>query len=283
MKLFGIELESPRRRRGQVASSERENYLSFILDRVPAGILQTGLDGRYVYVNSYFCELTGRSLQELVGLHFEKITHPDDVSENARLFARAVETGEPYTFRKRYVRPDGTAVWAEVNVTALSERHEGLLSVVVDLTSRMRAEAQKNLLIEERTGFAYAGDRSYAGVASVFDDFLDEEGDESFVFHNEDIHVRTFARRGSAMARRLRSSTRESAKSCQVNQIRRDLATEKRPRTSLLLTRLLRALVVPRGRDFGTVAAAQPDIPPRRSAVYVTATVPSRRSMDRRP
>ncbi len=149
MKLFGIELESPRRRRGQVASSERENYLSFILDRVPAGILQTGLDGRYVYVNSYFCELTGRSLQELVGLHFEKITHPDDVSENARLFARAVETGEPYTFRKRYVKPDGTAVWAEVNVTALSERHEGLLSVVVDLTSRMRAEAQKNLLIEE--------------------------------------------------------------------------------------------------------------------------------------
>jgi PAS domain S-box-containing protein len=149
LKLFGIELESPRRRRGQQTSSERETYLSFILDRIPAGIMQTGLDGRYVYVNSHFCELTGRSRQELVGLHFEKVTHPDDASENARLFAKAVETGAPYTFRKRYVRPDGTAVWTEVNVTALSERHEGLLSVVVDLTSRLRAEAQKNLLIEE--------------------------------------------------------------------------------------------------------------------------------------
>ena len=55
----------------------------------------------------------------------------------------------PYTFRKRYVRPDGTAVWVEVSVTMLSERPEGLLSVVVDLTERMRAEAQKNLLIDE--------------------------------------------------------------------------------------------------------------------------------------
>ena len=121
MKLFGIELEAPRKRRGrQHTSSERENYLSFILDRVPAGIMQTGLDGRYVYVNSHFCELTGRSREELVGLHFEKITHPDDVAENARLFAIAVETGAPYTFRKRYVRPDGTAVWSEMSVTALS-------------------------------------------------------------------------------------------------------------------------------------------------------------------
>ncbi len=111
--------------------------------------MQTGLDGRYVYVNSYFCELVGRSREELVGLHFERITHPDEIAENARLFAQAVATGAPYTFRKRYVRPDRTAVWTEVSVTALSERHEGLLSVVVDLTSRMRAEAQKNLLIEE--------------------------------------------------------------------------------------------------------------------------------------
>lgn len=149
MKLFGIELEAPRRRPGRQTPSERENYLSFILDRVPVGIMQTGLDGRYVYVNSYFGELTGRSREELIGLHFEKITHPDDVLENARLFSVAVETGEPYSFRKRYLRPDGTVVWTEVSVTALSDRHEGLLSVVVDLTTRMRAEAQKNLLIEE--------------------------------------------------------------------------------------------------------------------------------------
>src|SRR5260370_37187485 len=113
--------------------------------RVPVGMLQTGLGGRYVYVNLKFWEITGRSSGELVGLHFEKITHPDDILENARLFSLAVESGAPYTFRKRYVRPDGTAVWTEVNVTALSERQEGLLSVVGDLPSRLRAWGPKNL------------------------------------------------------------------------------------------------------------------------------------------
>ncbi len=149
MKIFGIEFETLGRKPGQQASSQRENYLSFILDRVPVGIMQTGLDGRYVYANSHFCKLTGRSYEELVGLHFESITHPDDVFENARLFSIAVDTGAPYSIRKRYLRPDGTAVWTEVSVTVLSERHEGLLSVCVDLTDRMRAEAQKNVLIEE--------------------------------------------------------------------------------------------------------------------------------------
>src|SRR6266487_6539799 len=149
MKIFGIEFETLGRKPGQQASSQRENYLSFILDRVPVGIMQTGLDGRYVYVNSHFCKLTGRSYEELVGLHFESITHPDDVFENARLFSIAVDTGAPYSIRKRYLRPDGTAVWTEVSVTVLSERHEGLLSVCVDLTDRMRAEAQKNILIQE--------------------------------------------------------------------------------------------------------------------------------------
>src|SRR6266516_1432035 len=90
MSCFGIEFETLGRKPGQQASSQRENYLSFILDRVPVGIMQTGLDGRYVYANSHFCKLTVRS-----------------------------------------------------------ERHEGLLSVCVDLTDRMRAEAQKNVLIEE--------------------------------------------------------------------------------------------------------------------------------------
>jgi PAS domain S-box-containing protein len=149
VKLFGIEFDVRSRSPEQPVSSARENYLSFLLDKLPVGIMQTGLDGRYAFVNAYFCELTGRSADELVGMHFSRVTHPDDVAENARLFALAVESGVPYTFRKRYVRPDGTAVWVEVNVTMLSERPEGLLSVVVDLTERMRAEAQRTLLIDE--------------------------------------------------------------------------------------------------------------------------------------
>jgi PAS domain S-box-containing protein len=128
---------------------ERERYLSVVLDRVPAGIMQTGSDGRYLFVNRGFCELTGRSREELTGLPFEAITHPDDVAANLELFSRATSTGVPYSLRKRYIRPDGTIVWTEVTVTRLDDPEGSLLSIVVDLTERRQAENQQALLVNE--------------------------------------------------------------------------------------------------------------------------------------
>jgi PAS domain S-box-containing protein len=128
---------------------ERERYLSVVLDRVPAGIMQTAPDGRYVFVNRGFCELTGRSREEVTGLHFEAITHPDDVAKNIELFAKATKTGQSYSLRKRYVRPDGSTVWTEVTVTRLDDPEEGVLSIVVDLTDRLHAEEQQKLLVNE--------------------------------------------------------------------------------------------------------------------------------------
>jgi PAS domain S-box-containing protein len=128
---------------------ERERYLSVVLDRVPAGIMQTAPDGMYVFVNRAFCELTGRSFEQLVGCHFDRITHPDDAVANRQLFEKAIETGVPYSIRTRYLRPDGSAVWTELTATPVADRHEGILAVVVELTERMRAEEKQQVLINE--------------------------------------------------------------------------------------------------------------------------------------
>ena len=100
---------------------EREKYLSIVLDRVPVGIMQTDKDGRYVYFNKKFREISGRTTEELIGRDFRDHTHPDDVTSNTGLFERTVETGEPYVLRKRYVRPDNSVIWVEVTVARLDE------------------------------------------------------------------------------------------------------------------------------------------------------------------
>jgi PAS domain S-box-containing protein len=128
---------------------ERERYLSVVLDRVPAGIMQTAPDGRYLFVNRGFCQLTGRSREELIGLQFDAITHPDDIPKNVDLFARATSAGQPYSLRKRYIRPDGSIVWTEVTVTRLDDPEEGVLAIAVDLTERLHAEEQQVLLVNE--------------------------------------------------------------------------------------------------------------------------------------
>ncbi len=128
---------------------DRERYLSFVLDRVPAGIMQTSPQGAYLFVNSAFCRLVGRSREDLMGRPFSEITHPDDAVADRARFAKAIETRQDYTHRKRYVRPDGSTVWAENTVSHLDDPEQGVIAVSVELTERLRAENQQQRLVNE--------------------------------------------------------------------------------------------------------------------------------------
>lgn len=128
---------------------EREGYLSLVLDRVPVGLVQTGVDGEYKLVSRTFCEMVQRPESELLRMKFTDLTHPDDVEADSARFAEAVRTRQPYVHRKRYVRPDGSVVWTENTVTHLDNPDDGILATVVELTERMRAEEQQQLLINE--------------------------------------------------------------------------------------------------------------------------------------
>jgi PAS domain S-box-containing protein len=128
---------------------QSENYLTFVLDRVPAGIVQTSRQGIYLFVNSAFCKLVGRSRDELLGRAFSEVTHPDDVVADRRRFAEAMERRQDYTHRKRYVRPDGSTVWAENTVNHVGDPEQGVIAISVELTERMRAESEQQRLIDE--------------------------------------------------------------------------------------------------------------------------------------
>jgi PAS domain S-box-containing protein len=139
------------RRQAEQSLNERERHLSIIVEQVPAGIFQADRDGRYTFVNERFCALVGRSRQELIGIGYLDITHPDDRNENERLRRDAITSQGAFTFRKRYLRPDGTPVWTEMSVAIASGGGvgEATLGVVVDLTERMQGEARQELLINE--------------------------------------------------------------------------------------------------------------------------------------
>lgn len=72
--------------------------------------------GRIEYANPAFGELVGRSPDELVGMNVLALTHPDDVKASTESIAGFVVTEgrEPVRVRKRFVRPDGSAVAVEL-------------------------------------------------------------------------------------------------------------------------------------------------------------------------
>ena len=122
--------------------------------------------GRFVRVNPKFCEITGYSAEELLGITFSQITDPEDRREDFGRFQRMVR-GEisEYAVEKRYVRKDGSVAWvSEKAKVARNDAAQQPLHAVMeiqDLTERRRAEETLRES-EKRSRLLVQGVKDYA-------------------------------------------------------------------------------------------------------------------------
>ena len=113
---------------------------------IPVGIL--GLDRRYLSVNDAYCRFLRRTRDEVIGRDPLDFTHPDDRQAAAPLSAaaRAANPDGPIMapVEKRYLLPDGSAVWARLHLAALRSPDEPdlVIAQLEDITDRKRAEAR---------------------------------------------------------------------------------------------------------------------------------------------
>ncbi|MBA4079182.1 MAG: hypothetical protein C0508_29400, partial [Cyanobacteria bacterium PR.023] len=136
----------------------REKQYRLIFEMVGVGKVQADVKTKRInMVNAKFCEITGYSEAELLGMEFPLLTHPDDRVEDAQWFARGlVDTSSVYLVEKRYVRKDGSIIWVEVNAAILRDgtgQPVGSVAMVQDITARLKAEADLralNLELETR-------------------------------------------------------------------------------------------------------------------------------------
>ena len=131
---------------------ESERRLAAMIEQTTVGVAQMDLDGRYEMVNPRFCEIVGRGADDVLGIHFRDITHPDDIAGNEAMFRRLVEGGAPFNIEKRYVRPDGALVWVSNYVSLISDddgRPVSSVAVVLDITQRKLAAEQREMLLSE--------------------------------------------------------------------------------------------------------------------------------------
>ena len=131
--------------RAQLRSSEKR--MRAVFEQAGVGIVQVeAATGRFVQANQRFCEIAGRSREELEGLTFAAITHPKDVSGDLEIAGRLrAGTVRECTREKRYLRPDGSEVWVAVTVSAMwqpGEVPDYFIAVVQDIAERKRLEDQ---------------------------------------------------------------------------------------------------------------------------------------------
>jgi len=122
-------------------------------DYAGVGIAQVGLDGRFIDLNSRFCEMMGRSKDELLHLTFQDLTYPDDLEPNLDLL-RALLAGEipSYRMEKRYVDANGKVFWADLTVSPhrdASGKPLTLISIIADITRQKEAQERLRFLMNE--------------------------------------------------------------------------------------------------------------------------------------
>jgi PAS domain-containing protein len=71
------------------------------------GMDLTDDNGRFLQVNRALCEMVGYSEDELLGMRWHDITHPDDLAASEQRFDMTFKGGDVVDFTKRYVH--GTA------------------------------------------------------------------------------------------------------------------------------------------------------------------------------
>jgi len=138
--------EVTERKEAEERLRESEERFRATFEQAAVGIAHVGLDGRWLRMNRKLCEIVGYDEEELRGLTFQDITHPEDLDADLeqvrKLLAGEIET---YSMEKRYYRKDGSTVWIEL--TASLVRGEGnpgepryFIGVIEDISARKEAE-----------------------------------------------------------------------------------------------------------------------------------------------
>jgi diguanylate cyclase (GGDEF)-like protein/PAS domain S-box-containing protein len=110
------------RRKADAALQQAQAAFQHAFEDAPNGMALVGLDGRIVRANRAIAELFMRTPEDAVGLAVRDLTHPDD-RESSAAHLRRLAAGEidQYRMEKRYLRPDGRIVWAELSVSLVRD------------------------------------------------------------------------------------------------------------------------------------------------------------------
>jgi diguanylate cyclase (GGDEF)-like protein/PAS domain S-box-containing protein len=132
------------------------------------GITITGLDARFVRVNTAFADMVGRSVEDLHGAPVADVSHPDESDADRALVDELMaDPGGIVQREKRYLRPDGSEVLAQLSVSAVAGPDgtaQYLIAQMVDVTQQRAAE---RALAESEQRFRTLAVASPAGIFAL--------------------------------------------------------------------------------------------------------------------
>ncbi len=152
---------------------ESEMLFRTIFEQAPLGISIGDSDEfakefspKFQPVNKMYGKILGRSKEEMAGIDWKSVTHPDDIEYDAsqlkRLLSHEIDN---YSMEKRYIKPDGTYTWVNMVIARLdlgNSTSQNRICIVQDINNKKMAEESlkesersKAVLLSHLPGTAY--------------------------------------------------------------------------------------------------------------------------------
>ncbi len=155
--------------RKEEALRESEERFRGTFENAAVGIAHADTSGRFLRVNEKYCTIVGYGREELIRKSIQDITHPEDVAATMQSFLAVLRGESPgLNLEKRYVRMDGSVVWAALSVSLqrdAASHPSYAIGIIQDISERKQLEAELRHAKEAAEAANRAKDEFLANVS----------------------------------------------------------------------------------------------------------------------
>ncbi|RPH61918.1 MAG: PAS domain S-box protein, partial [Chloroflexi bacterium] len=131
-------------KRVEVELRQSEARFRAMYDNAAVGMAMMSLDRKIININQTSAQMTGYSLEELVGTDPTRLSHPDDLQIGREQFQELVAGKIPgFQMEKRFIRKNGETFWGRVTYSLVPDKDgqpEYMVGIIEDVTEEREAE-----------------------------------------------------------------------------------------------------------------------------------------------
>lgn len=164
VRVYGSFQDINQDKENEIALRQSEAKFRTIFEIATLGIAQVDpTNGNILLVNSYYENITGYSVDELLKMNFLELTHPNDRKKDWEIFSKAARGEEEYRNEKRYIKKDGTIVWVKIHLAFIRDEKGNAVKTVAiceDVTKQKTATLLLNDSLKALKDYKYSLDQS---------------------------------------------------------------------------------------------------------------------------
>jgi diguanylate cyclase (GGDEF)-like protein/PAS domain S-box-containing protein len=150
-----------------VAQLFKSKRFETLARRLPIGVYETDVEGRFVYVNDCWSALSGLDAETALGQSWASVVHPEDLDRVGAEWRSSREDERPFSLEYRYLRPDGSAAWVWVRAVELRDDGGEISGYLGTCSDTVVSPTVDRALGEAEERFANAFEEAPIGMALV--------------------------------------------------------------------------------------------------------------------